>query len=341
MCMPKPVDETLRDLQNAKYAPLYFLQGDEPYYIDKISDFIEENALPEEQKGFNQIILYGKDVQLQDVLNNARSFPMMGDRQVVIVKEAQELSDLKKKEATESFIKYAENPVPSTILVFAHKYKTLDGRQALAKQLDKYAILVTTKKLYDNQVPDWIGSYVKEQGFTIEVKAQQMLADFIGNNLERISNELNKLFINFKDKVEITAEHVQKYVGISKEYNPFELQKAIATKNVLKASEIVKYYNSNPKNNPVIPLITVLFGFFSKILMIHGAKDKSERSLASSLKVNPYFLKEYMLASRNYNLHQTISNISFIRTADLQLKGFGGNITEGEVLKELVYKLIH
>ncbi|MEM7552248.1 MAG: DNA polymerase III subunit delta [Bacteroidota bacterium] len=339
--MPVSVDEVLKNLRSNVYVPFYFLQGDEPYYIDLISDFIEKNALSEDQKSFNQIILYGRDVSMTDVLSNARRFPMMSERQVVMVKEAQEMGDLKRQEASEMLSGYAKNPVPSTILVFCHKYKTLDGRKGLAKDIDKLGILVTTKKMYDNQLAGWIGKYVESKGFKIDLKAQQMVADFVGNDLERIVNEFDKLLTNFKEKIEITPEHIQRFIGISKEYNPFELQRAISSRNVTKANEIVKYYASNPKNNPVLPLITVLYSFFSKLLVLHSASDKSERRLASSLKVNPYFVKEYISASRNYPLGKTAGNIGHIRQADLQLKGFSGNISEGDVLKELVYKLMH
>lgn len=340
--MPQKPEDVLKDLKNGKYAPIYFLQGEEPFYIDQILGYIEKNAIDESQRGFNQVVLYGKDVDTGTVISNARRFPMMGDRQVVIVKEAQELKDLTKAESVKLMEAYLQHPLPSTILVFGHKYKKVDGRSSLAKSFDKYAVLVTSDKMYDNKLPAWILGYVKEKGFSIHDKAVQMLADNIGNNLERLGNEIDKVLINFKDKGEIDPATIQKHVGISKDFNVFELQKALAVRDILKVNQIVNYFSANPKSNPIIPIVASLFGYFTKLMLIHHSKDKSERHLASTIGVHEFVLKEYLMAARNYSLPKVIDNIHHIRQADLQSKGIdSGAMSEGEILKELTFKLMH
>ena len=340
--MPQNPEAVLKDLQAKKYAPVYFLQGEEPYYIDLIADYIEQNILTESEKGFNQMLLYGKDVTMNVILNNAKRYPMMSDKQVVIVKEAQETQDWKKAEVQNMLENYVKNPLPSTILVLCHKYKSIDKRKSLGKTLDKLAILVDTKKLYDNQVPDWVERYINQKGFTIKEKAKHILAENIGNNLERLSNEIDKMLINFSEKTEIDENIIQKYIGISKDYNVFELQQALAFKNILKANQIINYFGSNPKEHPLIPTIAAVFSFYSKILLIHHSKDKSESTLAKKLRVHPYFVREYLTAAKNYPLPKVMDNIHYLRNADLQSKGVGSaNISDGEILKELVFKLVH
>lgn len=340
--MAQTADSVLKDLKAGRYAPVYFLQGEEPYFIDKIAGYIEKNVLTETEKGFNQVVMYGKDTEMNAVLSNARRYPMMSDRQVVIVKEAKEVQDLNKQQAQAMLEQYVKNPLPSTILVFCHKYKTLDGRKSLTKTLDKHAVLVTTKKLYDNQLPDWITQYLSETGFTIERKAAFMLAEFIGNDLERMANEIDKVLINFQEKIQLDAALIQKYVGISKDYNVFELQKALTVRDVVKANRIVQYFESNPKNHPVIPMIAMLFSFYSRLLLIHHSGERSDGGIARLLKINPFFAKEYLLAIQHYSLPVVIRNISFLREADLRSKGVdSGGLTEGQLLKELVFKLMH
>lgn len=335
-------ESVLKDLKNGKYAPLYFLQGDEPFYIDQIAEYIEKNALAEHEKGFNQVVVYGKDADVNTILTHARRFPMMSERQVVIVKEAQNVSDLNRENGQKLLEAYVKNPLPSTILVFSHKYKSLDKRKSLSKSLEKFAIVVSTKKMYDNQVPDWVKKYIKERGHKVTEKAAHMLSEYIGNNLERLSGEIEKILLNFNEPSEITDELVQKYVGISKDYNAFELQKAIAVRDILKANRIVNYFAANPRDNPAIPVIALLFTFFSKLLLVHHAKDKSERTLAGKLRVNPFFVKEYLAASRSYPVSKVMDNIGHIRQADLRAKGVeGGGYTDGELMKELVFLLTH
>ena len=342
--MKQSADEVLKSLRKKEYSPVYFLQGEEPYYIDLIARHIEEKVLSESEKGFNQMILYGKDVDVSTVLSQAKRYPMMAERQVVIVKEAQDITDFNTQTGQQLLEAYAKNPMPSTLLVLCYKYKKIDSRKALGKALDKFAVWVESKKLYDNQLPPWIATYIKQRGFQTDDKAVQMLADAIGNNLERLANEIEKVLINFSGRkdVVIDAGMVQKYVGISKEYNAFELQKAIATKDVMKTLQIVQYFEANPKANPIIPTIALLFSFYSKLLLVHQSTDKTERGLATLLKINPFFAKEYRVAAVNYPLAQVIRNIHFLRVADQYAKGVdnkGGS--DGQILKELVYRLMH
>jgi DNA polymerase-3 subunit delta len=340
--MMKGAAQIIKNINAGQYAPVYFLQGEEPHYIDLISELIEKNALDEEAKGFNQIILYGKDVKVNDVLGNARRFPMMSERQVVIVKEAQNIEDISMEEGAKYLMQYLENPLPSTILVLCYKHKKLDKRKALWKSLEKHAITLTSSKLYDNQVPDWIRAYIREKQFKITDKAVFMLSEYIGNNLERLANEIDKMLINFREKVEINDALIQKYVGISKEYNAFELQKAVALRELVKANKIVKYFEANPKSNPVIPIISILYLFFSKLLVLHATRDKSERNLASVLKTNPYFVKDYIVAARNYPVGKVAAIIHDLRHADLQSKGVNAaNLPNGQILKELIFKMMH
>jgi DNA polymerase III subunit delta len=320
-------DAVLKDLKSKKYAPVYFLQGDEPYYIDLISNHIEKHCLGESEKSFNQTILYGKDVTVNAVLQHAKKFPMMAERQVVIVKEAQEISDLGKEKSDAFFNAYIQNPLPSTVLVFCYKYKTLDARKTLTKNIDKFCVLVSSKKIYDNQLPDWISAYFNSKGFKIHPKASLMLSESVGNNLDRLANESDKLLINLKEKVEIDENLVERYVGISKEFNVFELQKALIKKDIYKANQIINYFEANPKNNPIIPIIVVLFTFFSKLLVVHASDDKSEGNLARTLGVNPY---------------KVAAVIHYLRQADLHSKGVDNvSTSDGQILKELVFKILH
>jgi len=338
----KEARQILKNFNEGRIAPVYFLHGEEPYYIDLVTDQIEKNALDEAAKGFNQVVVYGKDVKVIDVLNHARRFPMMSDRQVVIVKEAQNIQDLGKSEGEQHLIKYLQNPLPSTILVLAHKHKTLDKRKSLFLSLDKHAVVLTSNKLYDNQVPEWIREYFSERQIDITDKAVFMLAENIGNNLERLSNEIEKMLINFKEKVKVDEHIIQKYIGISKDYNMFELQKAIAYREISRANKIVSYFESNPKANPAIPVIATLFSFFSKLLIIYTARDKSEVGVATALRVNRFFVKDYLIAAGKYPYFQTLNIIHALRHADLQSKGVNAaNLEDGAILKELTFKILY
>ncbi|MFK7900060.1 MAG: DNA polymerase III subunit delta [Cyclobacteriaceae bacterium] len=339
--MPAAPQDILQQLKSKQYSPLYFLQGEEPYYIDAIGDFIEKNALEESQKGFNQVILYGKEVDMNTVISNAKRFPMMSDRQVVIVKEAQEIKDVNKEAGVKILEAYAKAPQASTILVFCHKNKTLDGRKSLAKTLDKFAVLVTSKKMYDNQVPDWISDQMKAKKRSISQKGIAMLCESIGNNLSAMVNEIDKVLLNVKEGEEVTEEHISKYVGISKDYNVFELQKALTSRNALKCFKIVNYFDKNAKDHPIIPMLAIMYGFFTKILLVHQSSNKNENHLAGVLKVNRFFIRDYMAASRSYKLHSVLAIIGFISEADLRSKGIlPGQYSDGAVLKELVAKML-
>ena len=334
--------QVLDELHEGKYRPIYFLQGEEPYFIDTISNFIEAHALTDAEKGFNQIVMYGKDSTVDAILTNARRFPMMSTRQVVLVKEAQEIIQFGRQDAQKLLQDYVENPQPSTVLVFCYKYKNLDKRRALTKLMMSKTAFVDSKKIYDDKIPAWITDYVRSKNATIDHVTAQLLSDYIGNNLERISGEIDKVLLNLDKPAKIDTDVIQKYVGISKNYNVFELQKALAVKDNLKAQRIVSYFAANPKMNPVIPIIAVLFGFFSKLLMVHHADNKSDSALARVLKVPPFFVKDYTLAASNYSSKQVIDNIGHLRNADLRVKGIGNNqVPASEVLKELVFQLIH
>lgn len=335
-------DQVLNDLKAGKYAPVYFLQGEEPFYIDQITDFIEANCLQEAEKGFNQTIIYGKDATMSQVVTNARRFPMMSERQVVIVKEAKDIQDIGKEEGQKLLMDYLDNPVPSTVLVFAHKHKKVDGRKPLSKALAKKALLLNTTKLRDYELPKWIESYVKSKGLVINYPSVQLLAEYIGTNLERLSNEISKVAINLKEGEEINENLIQKYVGINKDYNVFELQKAISARDVIKANKIVSYFSANIRANSIIPMIALLYSYYTKLLLVHSVKDKSDSGLSRALKVPPFVVKEYKMAAANYALTKVMQNISHLREADLKTKGVNsGAIAEEEILKELVFKLMH
>lgn len=328
-------DQILQSLKKKDYSPLYFLSGEEPYYIDVIANFIEENLLDEADKGFNQSVLYGKDVDLQNVINLAKQFPMMGDRQVIIVREAQ---DIKNFDALEAYIK---QPQTSTILVFCYKGKSLDKRKTLAKTIDKSGVLFESKKLYENQLPDWITKYVSTKGFTISPKASILLSEFLGNDLSKITNEVDKLCILIPAGSLISPEIIEKNVGISKDYNIFELNNAIGAKDFDKVMRIVQYFAANPKGNPFVVTISTLHGFFLKVMTYHFAPDKNPDTLAALMKVNKYFMKDYQLAAKNYPPKKISAIFELLNEYDLKSKGVNNpSVEDGELLKELVYKIL-
>jgi len=336
--------EITRSLKEKKYATVYFLEGEEPYFIDQISDEIEKNTLDETQKSFNQYILYGKETQLATVINRCRQFPMMGDKQVVIVKEAQELLGFKDENQQQLLLGYLEKPLESTILVFAHKYKTLDKRNKLGKVLASKSVYLTTKRIYDNQLPDWIAKHCTNLGLKISQKAIMLMAEHIGNNLQRLANEIDKLSINVPKGQTIEENTIHRFVGINKEYNVFELQKAIGTGNFNKALKICLYFGANPAANPLIPLLLNLFNYFSKLLIIQEGGATDQNAVVKLIGVNPYFANEYLDACRRYNLMKVITNLLLIQKADLRSKGIdfaGGKEKETDILKDLIFQLMH
>lgn len=339
--MDAAVKKILTDIKARKFAPVYFLQGEETFYIDKIADLIESNVLSDAEKGFNQVIVYGKDAPMATILTHARRFPMMAERQVVIVKEAQDIPDLNKEIGAKLLLDYLGKPVPSTVLVFCHKHKSLDKRKELGKKIDQLTVCVNGKKLYDNQLPEFVVEYTHERKIKIEDQAVMALCEYVGNDLHRLSNEIDKLAIAQADGT-ITAAHVMNQVGVSKEYNIFELQKAIINRDVLLANKIVNYFESNTKKNPIIPVVAYLFSFFSKLLVATQTPDKSDKGLVAALKISPFAAKDYMLALRQYPPDRVVNTIGCLREADLKLKGVNsGSDTEGQIFRELVYRIMH
>jgi DNA polymerase-3 subunit delta len=335
--MAASFDGILSDLRNRIFKPVYFLAGEEPYFIDIISDYIEEKVLSEADKAFNQIIVYGDDTNIAAVIDTARRFPMMASHQVVIVKEAQSLKKI------DDLAIYLEKPLQSTILVFCYKYKSLDKRTKLYKMLESSAVYFDSPRLRDYQIPAWIESYLMKRGIKTEPSASAMLTEYLGTDLHKIANELEKLIITLPaGKPVITNALIEKNIGISKDYNNFELQKAVGERNILKANMIVRYFADNPKDNPLTLTIASLFSFFSKLLTYHYLADKSKNNVASALKVNPFFVKDYESAALKYNAKKTVQVISILRIYDLKSKGFGDPGTEpGDLLKEMVFKILH
>lgn len=311
--------------------------GEEPYYIDKLTEYIEENVLTDDEKGFNQMIIYGRDTTIDEIVSNAKRFPMMAERQVVIVKEAQELS-----RTIDQLEAYAENPQPTTVLVFAYKYKTLDKRKKLIKTLDKNGLVFESKKLYENQVGDWIRRVLKGKGYEIEPKAMMMLVEFLGNDLSRIANELNKLEIILPKGSKISPAHIEENIGFSKDFNVFEFRKAIGEKNQFKAYQIADYFAKNPKDNPLVLTTGLVFSFFSALLQYHGLKDKSQSNVARELKISPYFVNDYISAAKNYPMKKVSSIIAALRELDVKSKGVGANsLSDSDLLKEILVKIFN
>jgi DNA polymerase-3 subunit delta len=335
--MPVTYEEIISDLKKRIFKPVYFLAGEEPYYIDLISSFIEEKVLSEEEKAFNQMILYGDDTNIHAVIDTARRFPMMASHQVIIIKEAQSLKKI------EDLGIYLEKPLLSTILVFCYKYKTLDKRTKLFRTLESGGSYFESSRIRDYLIPGWIERYLMLKGIKTDPRASAMLTEYLGTDLHKIVNELDKLIITLPDdKPVITTTLIEKNIGISKDYNNFELQKAIGEKNILKANMIVHYFANNPKDNPITLSIASLFGYFSKLLTYHYLTDKSKNNVAAVLRVNPFFVKEYENSAVKYSSSKTVQIISLLRTYDLRSKGYGDPGTEpGDLLKELVYKILH
>jgi DNA polymerase-3 subunit delta len=330
------INTIVSDIKKGNLKPIYFLMGEESYYIDKISDFIEETVLDEAEKVFNQQVMYGRDAKIEDIVGAAKRYPMMAERQVLIVKEAQDLS-----RNIEKLVSYAENPQPTTVLVLNYKYKKLDKRKKLYKVIAKSGLIFESKKLYENQVSDWIRRVLSGKNYQVEPKAAQMLVEFLGTNLSKISNELEKLMLILPEGTIISPTHIEENIGISKDYNNFELRKAVGEKNVVKANRIIAYFAENPKNNPLVMTISLLNSFFTQLLLFHSLDDRSKNSVAKMLGVNPFFVDEYFLAARNYPMRKVAQVIAFLRDADIKSKGVGANQTHKDILKELLFKILH
>lgn len=331
-------EQILTDIKARKFQPIYLLMGDEPYFIDEITDLLVNTVLPEEERDFNQTILYGMETNVASVVTLARSFPMMSDYQVVVIKEAQNLSKIDELEV------YAKNPLQSTILILNYKNGTLDKRKKLYAEVSKNGIVFESKKIPEYKIPAFVSSYIQSKGLTIGQKPAQMLADYLGNDLSKLTNEIEKLLIAIPagDK-QITAELIEENVGISKDFNNYELLKAVVEKNIFKANQIADYFEKNPKNNPLIVTLVVLFNFFSNLMICYWAKNKTEQGLATELGFRtPYQAKDYVTAIRNYNAFKCMEIISLLRTYDAKGKGVNNvSTSDGELLKELIYKIMH
>lgn len=331
-------EEIARNLKNKIYSPVYFLMGEEDYYIDRISDYIMDTVLTEIEKEFNLTLLYGSDTDIVSIINAARRYPMMSKYQVVIVREAQNLKNL------DELIHYLQKPMSSTILVMCYKHGTLDRRKKITAELEKAGVLFESKKLKDTQLPGFISSYLKRKQVEIEPKASEMMAEFVGTDLNRMAGELEKLIITLPaGQKRITAEQIERNIGISKDYNNFELRNALIEKDVFKANQIVKYFEDNPKNNPLQVTLAVLFNFFSNLMLAYYAPDKSDQGIASQLGLrSPWQAKDYMAGMRKYTGVKVMQIIGAIRTCDAKSKGIDNPSTpDGELLRELVYFILH
>lgn len=331
-------DDILKELRAKQYRPIYYLMGEESYYIDLISDYIAENVLSETEKEFNLTVVYGADVDVATVINAAKRYPMMSEYQVVIVKEAQAIRNL------EELTYYLQKPLRSTILVICHKHGTLDRRKKLAAEIEKTGILFESKKIKDAQVPLFIAAYMKKKGIDAEPKACAMLSDFIGTDLSRLTGELEKLIITMpKNQKRLTPDQVEKNIGISKDYNNFELRSALVDKDILKANRIIKYFADNPKTNPIQMTLSLLFNFFSNLMLTYYAPDKSEQGIAAMLGLKTSWqARDYMSAMRRYSGIKTMQIVGEIRYADAKSKGVDNpSMTDGDILRELVFKILH
>lgn len=329
----------LRDVRSGNFKPVYFLMGEESYFIDLITEAIIKHALTDDERDFNQTVMYGADVANYGiVVNAAKRYPMMAPRQLVVVKEAQQIPNI------EMLSYYLKQPLNTTVLVINHKHGTVKGKKLLS-EIEQVGVVYESKRLYDSQLPAFINSYVSEGGCTIENKAMQMLADYIGSDLNRLTGELDKLRIAMGEgRTHITPDDVERNVGVSKDYNNFELLNAIVTRNVFKANRIVNYFERNQRSNPLVVTISVLFGFFSNLMIAYFAADKSEQGLMQELKLRSTFqARDYVAAMRQYNAFKCIDVIALLRQYDARSKGIGStsNTTEGELLRELVFKIIH
>ncbi|TVR70254.1 MAG: DNA polymerase III subunit delta [Marinilabiliales bacterium] len=331
-------NEILVEIRNRKFRPVYLLSGEEPYYIDLVSDYIIENVLTGEEKAFNQSIFYGKDTDVADLVNTALRFPMMASHQLIVLREAHLMKDLDK------LANYAEKPLKSTILVINYKYGSYDKRKKLSKVIESSGgALMESPRLYENKVPAWINTWLKKRKCSITPDASMLLVEYLGTDLGKIANELEKLIITLPEtNRSITTGTIERNIGISKDYNNFELQKALAQKNALKANRIINYFAQNQKANPFTLTIFSLFTFFSKVFTLHFIKDRSPRNLGSVLRVNPYFLSEYEMAAKKYDARKTARIISWLREYDMRSKGFDNlSATEGDLLKEMIFKILH
>ncbi len=330
-------NEIFQNLNKKIYHPLYVLMGEEPYFIDKISDYIAQNALNEAERSFNQTILYGKDATVDQVLTTARRFPMMAAYQLVILKEAQNLTGLE-----DGLLSYAENPMKSTILVICYKYKSIDKRKKFLKAAGDNGIVFESKKIYENQLAPWIQTYVTENSYKIQPQAMALLAEYLGTEISKVANELDKLMILLPQGATITTTDIEKNIGISKDFNVFELQNALGNRDILKANRIINYFGANPNQNPMVKTITMLYSYFSKILKLQLLQDKSKPNIARELGISPFFVDDYMKAAKNYPTKKAVEIISVLREFDIKSKGIGNvSASQDELQREMIFKILH
>jgi len=329
-------EQILSDLKNQIYYPVYLLHGEEPYFIDEIADAIGQKVLSDQEKEFNQTVVYGKDSSVPDIISYAKRYPMMANYQVLIIKEAQDLDDV------EEFLPYVQNPLKSTILVICYKYKKVDGRKSFYKAVEKAGIVFESKRIYEDRIPDWITSYSGKRNYPVSPKASQLLAEFVGNDLTKIVNELGKLFILIPEGTMVSEEIIERNIGISKDFNVFELQKALGKKDIYKANQIIQYFAANQKDNPLVKVLPMLYSFFSKILTYHYLKDKSTNNVAAELSIKPFFVRDYTTAAKNYPVKKVVPIISILREYDVKSKGVDNTLaTDGELMKEMVFRILH
>ena len=331
-------EDIAKDIKNGKFAPVYLLMGEEDYYIDRISDYIVEKALDENEKEFNLTIMYGLDTDMASVVNNAKRYPMMSEHQVVVVKEAQNLR------SWEELSFYMQKPLTSTILVFCYKHGTLDRRKKIVAEIERNGVVFESKKLKENLLPGFITAYMKRRKMEIDDTAAQLMAEFVGNDLNRLAGELDKLIITMpKDRNRITPVEIERNIGISKDYNNFELKNALITKDTLKANKIVKYFSDNPKSNPLQPTLALLFNYFSNLMVAYYAPERTENGVAAYLGLkSPWLAKEYIAGMKAYTGVKVMNIITQIRLCDARSKGIGNvSLSPGELLRELVYFILH
>lgn len=331
-------EQIITSIKSRDFKPIYLLMGDEPYYIDELTELLIGTVLPEEERDFNQTILYGMETDVKSVITLARSFPMMSEYQVVVVKEVQNLSKIEELEV------YAKNPLHTTILILNYKNGSLDKRKKLYAEIDKHGVVFESKKIPEYKIPAFISSYVQTKGLGIDQKSAQMLSDYLGNDLSKLTNEIAKLLIAIPaGQMRITAELIEENIGISKDFNNFELLKAIIEKDIFKVNQIADYFEKNPKNNPMVMTMSVLFNFFSNLMVCYWAKNKTEQGIAAELGFrNPYQAKDYVQALKNYNAFKCMEIISLLRVYDGKSKGVGNiSASDGELLKELLYRITH
>lgn len=331
-------EDIAKDIKNGKFAPVYLLMGEEDYYIDRISDYIVEKALDENEKEFNLTIMYGLDTDMASVVNNAKRYPIMSEHQVVVVKEAQNLR------SWEELSFYMQKPLTSTILVFCYKHGTLDRRKKIVAEIEKNGVVFESKKLKENLLPGFITTYMKRRKMEIDDTAAQLMAEFVGNDLNRLAGELDKLIITMpKDRNRITPVEIERNIGISKDYNNFELKNALITKDTLKANKIVKYFSDNPKSNPLQPTLALLFNYFSNLMVAYYAPERTENGVAAYLGLkSPWLAKEYIAGMKAYTGVKVMNIITQIRLCDARSKGIGNvSLSPGELLRELVYFILH